>query len=280
MTTLKQALEQATELLQGHSPSAALDAEILLCHCMEKPRSHLRAWPEKHLKPAEATSFSQLLQQRLAGQPIAYLTGKREFWSMPLQVNPHTLIPRPETELLVELILQRGDASKALRIADLGTGSGAIALALASERPNWHLTATDISEAALQRAQTNAEQNDIRNIEFRLGRWFEAIAGLSFDIIASNPPYIAEDDPHLTQGDVRFEPRSALTAGRDGLDDIRQLIAQAHGFLIPGGWLVLEHGYNQKRSVEALFNSEGYKELIQLDDYSGQPRLCAAQAPS
>ena len=269
-----------------HSDSPRLDAEILLAHCLKKPRSHLLAWPDKVLQSAQLKQFRQLLQRRIDGQPISYLIGTREFWSIDLSVTPEVLIPRPETELLVETALAKLPSSS-LQVADLGTGSGAIAIALAKERPNWQIIATDQSEAALSIATQNAAQQGLSNIEFRHGNWCGALPETGFDLIISNPPYIAESDPHLSQGDVRFEPPQALASGADGLDDIRQIISQALTFLKPNAWLMLEHGYNQSSAVSRLFNEaqlehdkeihQHYTHIRSLTDLSGHTRATIAQ---
>ncbi len=226
--SIRQLLEQATRLL--HSDSARLDAELLLACVLDKPRSHLHAWPERVPSPAARLRFAALLQRRAAGEPVAYLTGVREFWSLPLTVTADTLIPRPETETLVALALEKIPAGSSARIADLGTGSGAIALALARERPRCQVIATDASSTAVAVANRNARQLGIANVEFLTGNWCEPLPATPFDLIVSNPPYIPQDDPHLGQGDVRFEPRQALAAGPEGMDDLRAIAscARAH----------------------------------------------------
>ena len=264
---------QSARQLAIHSDSPQLDADVLLCHVLQKDRSHLRAWPEKVLDETQLSAFEILFQQRLAGKPIAYLTGRREFWSLDLKVNEHTLIPRPETELLVETVLERYSAGSNIQLADLGTGSGAIALAIASERPQWNITASDIDAHSLELAQYNAQQHQLKNIHFVQSNWFQALQGQTFDIIVSNPPYIPEADPHLEQGDIRFEPRRALSSGQDGLDDIRLLAAQAPLHLKPGGLLLVEHGYDQQPQVQHIFNKNHYINIRQAQDILNQPRL-------
>ena len=219
------------------------DAALLLAHVLQRPRAWLHAHGDEVPDAAALQRFGQLLERRLAGEPVAYLTGRRGFWRFDLQVSPDTLVPRPETELLVELALERLPREGAPMVADLGTGSGAIALALAHERPGALVVATDASAAALAVARANAGELGLGNLEFREGEWFAPLAGERFDLVASNPPYIAEGDPHLGEGDLRFEPAAALSSGRDGLDDIRRIVAGASAHLAPGGWLLLEHGH-------------------------------------
>lgn len=279
MPTVSQALEQAGARLAASSDTPRLDAEILLCHVLGKTRAYLYTWPDKALAESESTAFSALVERRLAGEPVAHLTGRREFWSLSLQVSPDTLIPRPETELLVEQALQRIPDDAAWTIADLGTGSGAIALALASERPACRVIAVERSGAAIQVAQSNAETLGIDNIEFRQGSWFEPLAGEKLSLIVSNPPYIASEDPHLRQGDVRFEPMTALASGHDGLDDIRYIIRAAASHLQPGGWLLLEHGYDQAGVVTALLRDAGYVEVTDYADLQGHGRVAEGRWP-
>lgn len=271
-------LQNANTQLTGISDSPQLDAEILLAHALHKSRTFLYTWPQHAVDESSQQQFEQLLSRRLAGQPVAYIIGRREFWSLELQVTADTLIPRPETELLVEQALTLLPATT-IDIVDLGTGSGAIALALASERPLWHITATDKSTAALTVARNNAQKLRLTNIEFVIGEWFEPLAGQHFHAIISNPPYIAEHDVHLSEGDVRFEPASALISGNEGLADI-QLIAQHAGrYLLAGGFLMLEHGYNQQQQVYDIFQYNGLVNITQLPDLSGNPRLTLGYKP-
>ena len=284
--TIQSELQAAIARIDSDSPR--LDAEVLLAHSLNKPRSHLLAWPDKVIQPSALQQFKQLIQKRIDGQPVSYLTGTREFWSMNLTVTPDVLIPRPETELLVETALARlSDVDS--QAADLGTGSGAIAIALAKERPNWQITATDQSQAALRIAAANAAQQNLGNIEFRHSDWLESLADKRFDLIISNPPYIAATDPHLDQGDVRFEPDQALASGVDGLDDIKKIIAQSPAHLKPNAWLMLEHGYNQSSAVQKLLegtpqhnmeNCQQYTCIESLADLSGQSRVTVAQLSS
>jgi len=270
---VRQLLLSAAEQLAQLSDSPQLDAEVLLAHSLNKNRTWLVTWPDKDLNSDQLDAFDALLLRRKNGEPIAHITGTREFWSLPLNVTPETLIPRPDTELLVEQVLLAFPADKPVTLVDLGTGSGAIALAIASERPEWRIIATDQSIGALEVAKKNAEQLNIRNVEFRQGSWFEPLNNVIADIIVSNPPYIPRQDPHLSSGDVRFEPMSALASGEDGLDDIRLLISQSRKHLKTGGMLFIEHGYDQKQGVFHLFKDNGLKEILQHHDLANNPRI-------
>ncbi len=250
-----------------------IDAELLLLHVLGKPRSWLFGHDTDALDMGDVAAFEALVVRREAGEPVAYLTGRRGFWTLELAVTPATLIPRPETELLVERALERLPRDAAARIADLGTGSGVIALALAKERPRARVIATDASEAALTVARANAAENGIDNTEFRHGSWFAPLAGERFDLIASNPPYIEADDPHLGEGDLRFEPMSALASGGDGLDDLRVIVGEAPSHLVDGGWLLVEHGWNQGAAVRALFADAGFIDIETARDLEGRERV-------
>lgn len=249
------------------------DAEILLAHALEKNRSWLFAHATDPVTDDAHVSFRTLLQRRTEGEPVAYLTGRQGFWTLDLEVGPATLIPRPETELLVELALARIPVDEAMRVADLGTGSGAIALSIAKERPAAQVIATDASAAALEVARRNAVSNGIANIEFRSGDWFEPLQGERFDIIVSNPPYIADGDPHLDKGDLRFEPTMALSCGPDGLDAIRKIVGSASAHLDTGGWLLLEHGWDQGEAVRGLLNVAGCIDVETARDLEGRDRV-------
>jgi len=276
---VRQLLKSATEQLLNLSDSPRLDAEVLLAHCLKKNRTWLVTWSDKVLTKSDINQFSELLQRRISGEPIAHITGTREFWSLPLAVTTDTLIPRPDTELIIEKILDTYPAGNNISLADLGTGSGAIALALASERPDWKITATDQSASALEIAKQNAHKLNLDNISFKLGDWFEPLKDNSFDIIVSNPPYIPMADPHLTQGDARFEPISALASGDDGLDDIRLITAQAGTHLKNRGKLFIEHGYDQKSEILDIFTKNGFIEIQQAHDLANNPRLTSATKP-
>lgn len=272
MHSIKSVLAKAAATLTSISDSALLDAEVLLCLALDKPRSYLRAWPDKPLQPAQLTAFTALLEQRQQGTPIAYITGNREFWSREFQVGPEVLIPRPDTELLIELSLKLIPLDQPCNIIDLGTGSGIIAITLAAERPQAHISATDFSQAALDIARRNADKHRISNIEFYRSDWFKGIPQHAFNLIISNPPYIAEDDPHLHQGDLRFEPQTALSAPEQGLADISIIATAARNYLAPNGHLLIEHGYNQQQPVQALFQALHYDQVKTYTDLSGQPR--------
>ena len=272
--TIEQFIKQAQFALAA-SPSPRLDTEVLVMHVTGLTRAQLITRAEQVLSADQEQNLNSLLARRAQGEPIAYLTGQREFWSMALRVTPDVLIPRPETELLVEQALARIPQDTEWTIADLGTGSGAIALAIAKERPRCHVVATDTSERALAVARANAMRLGIRNIEFRQGEWFAPLGGRQFDIIVSNPPYVAANDPHLGEGDVRFEPRAALVSGRDGLDAIRTIATSAGAHLKPGGWLLLEHGYDQSGVIAQLLKSAGYGQTALYRDLAGQPRISA-----
>ncbi|KAF1054941.1 MAG: Release factor glutamine methyltransferase [Stenotrophomonas maltophilia] len=254
------------------SPSARLDSELLLAAAMGKNRSFLRTWPERVVSREAHDRFDHWLQRRRDGEPVAYILGRQGFWSLDLEVAPHTLIPRPDTELLVEAALEQLPASPA-RVLDLGTGTGAIALALACERLSWRVLGVDRIPEAVALAERNRERLRLGNAEFRQSHWFSALAGERFDLIVGNPPYIPDSDPHLREGDVRFEPKSALVAGADGLDDLRQIIEQAPDYLAAGGWLLLEHGYDQAEAVRALLSARGFEQAYSRRDLGGHERI-------
>ncbi|RUR15769.1 peptide chain release factor N(5)-glutamine methyltransferase [Legionella septentrionalis] len=272
MISLKESLQQAAAALAHTSASAYLDAEILLAHTLQVSRTYLYAHSEKPINQAEREAYLQLVALRQEGLPIAYITGQREFWSLPLQVNSTTLIPRPETERLVELTLSLL-ADKPQTILELGTGSGAIALALAAERPHWRILACDVCEQATHTARENAKQLNLSNVTILCSNWFASLPKRQFDAVISNPPYIAEHDPHLSQGDVRFEPRLALISGADGLEALHHIIAESKHYLRPGGLLLLEHGWQQKHAVLSKLNQCGYQHTQCWPDIQGHDRI-------
>ncbi|ELY4565788.1 peptide chain release factor N(5)-glutamine methyltransferase [Cronobacter sakazakii] len=264
---LKQAIDRLTA-----SESPRRDAEILLAFVTGRTRTFILAFGETALTDDELTRLDALLARRAAGEPVAYLIGQREFWSLPLEVSPATLIPRPDTECLVEQALARLPATPC-RILDLGTGTGAIALALASERPDCHVTALDVIPEAVALAKRNAQRLGIDNVTILQSHWFSALTDARFSLIVSNPPYIDGDDPHLSHGDVRFEPKSALVADNAGLADLETLVTEARRFLEDNGWLMLEHGWQQGEAVRELFTRAGYQGVETCRDYGGNERL-------
>ena len=274
--TIIASLLRAAEL--PDSPTARLDAELLLAAALGKSRSYLHTWPEKIVSSEAAQLFASYLQRRRSGEPVAYILGQQGFWKLDLEVAPHTLIPRPDTELLVEAALELLPAVPA-QVLDLGTGSGAIALALASERPAWQVTAVDRVLEAVALAERNRQRLDLGNVRVLNSHWFSALAGQRFQLIISNPPYIAATDPHLVAGDVRFEPASALVAGADGLDDLRLIVAQAPAHLEAGGWLMLEHGYDQAEAVRDLLSGKGFEQVHSRTDLGGHQRISLGRLP-
>ncbi|WP_460831992.1 peptide chain release factor N(5)-glutamine methyltransferase [Lysobacter humi (ex Lee et al. 2017)] len=254
------------------------EAELLLGHVLSRPAAWLFAFGDAAVDASVAADFLCMVDRRADGEPVAYLTGHRGFWTLDLVVGPATLIPRPETERLVELALERLPACPRA-VADLGTGSGAIALAIAAERPQARVVATDASADALEVARRNAAAHGLSQVEFREGDWLAPLAGERFDLIASNPPYIAEGDPHLVQGDLRHEPMSALASGADGLDAIRRIVADAPGHLEPGGWLLLEHGWEQGAAVRALLEAAGFIDVGTHPDLERRDRVSLGRRP-
>jgi len=270
MATVKDNLLRAVELTESDSPR--LDLEVLLCHLLGKSRAWLYTWPEHPLDNTQQAQFDALLKRRIAGEPVAHLTGSREFWSLPLKVNRSTLIPRPDTEVLVETVLARCPQEEAA-VLDLGTGTGAIALALASEKSRWQITAVDTMPAAVALAEENRSRLGFTNVRVLRSDWFSALDAQRFDVIVSNPPYIDTQDPHLRQGDVRFEPLSALVAEEQGLADIRRIAADGRDFLNDNGLLAVEHGWEQGRPVRRLFSELGYTDVETRLDYAGRERI-------
>ncbi|MEH6639316.1 MAG: peptide chain release factor N(5)-glutamine methyltransferase [Porticoccaceae bacterium] len=281
MPTIADLLKRA-QMLEPVSDTPRLDAEVLLCYVLDKPRSYLYAWPEYVLEQQAFAQFKDLFARRVAGEPIAHLSGQKEFWSLSLDVNASTLIPRPETELLVETALNLFDKSNLdsdAQVLDLGTGTGAIALALASERPNWNVLAVDSSADAVKLAESNRTRLDFDNVQIDQSDWFENVnADRRFDLIVSNPPYIAPDDRHLSEGDVRFEPRSALVANDAGFADIETIILNAGEFLVRGGWLLLEHGSEQGEGVRELLKAH-LDDVTTWRDVAGLERVSGGRVP-
>lgn len=274
MIDIKRALTLATSQLEPYVDTARIDAEVLLAHTLSRTRTYLYAHPEAMLTQQQLLLFQKNVARRSLGTPVAHITGTREFWSLPLSVTDETLIPRPETELLVELMLSKLASRSNARILDLGTGSGAIALALAKERSDWHITACDCSEGALKTAEENARKLNLHNIRFYHSDWFEQITEpQTFHAIASNPPYIAANDPHLHKGDLRFEPQNALVSGLDGLSALRHIIKHGIARLEPDGLLLIEHGYDQKEAVTSMLDYYGYLQVQCWKDFQGHDRV-------
>ena len=268
-------LSAASTQLTQHSSSARLDAELLLCHCLQKPRTFLYTWPEHTLDAAQLEHFNELIERRKNGEPIAYLTGEREFWSQSFEVTPDTLIPRSDTETLVEQSLAKlGDTEGPF--LDLGTGSGIIAICVALERPDVGVTATDISDAALEVARTNATKLNAK-VNFIHSNWFESLNKKSFAVIASNPPYIAEGDPHLQLSGLPFEPISALQSCDNGFADITAIITDAPAYIKSGGWLLLEHGHSQAAGTRNIMLEQGFITIDTIQDLSGNDRVTLGQ---
>ena len=274
MPTLRQLL---SELTPPGQVEARHEAEILLCHALQRERAWLYTHADELADAAIEARFRQLMEARQSGQPVAYLLGHRGFWTLDLKVSRDVLIPRPETELLVELALERIAVDRPVQVADLGTGSGAIALAIASERPLARVLATDASTAALDVARENARRLEIDNVEFAAGDWCEALGAQRFDVIVSNPPYIAAGDTHLQQGDLRFEPAGALASGSEGLDAIRTILRAAPDHLLANGWLLMEHGYDQGERVRGLLAQQGFRSVQTRPDISGNDRVSGGQ---
>ena len=273
--TIASCIRMANQLAKV-SDSPRLDVEILLAHVLQKDRTFLFAWPETALTVEQEDNFIALFDRRLRGEPVAHIIGQREFWSLPLFVNNTTLIPRPDTELVVETVLNlfASDMHNQPRhVLDLGTGTGAIVLALAHEKKYWHCVGVDNQPEAVLLAQKNCQHLHIQNVEIKQSDWFSAIEETDFDVIVSNPPYIAADDPHLQQGDVRFEPMGALVADNQGLRDIENIVQQARHYMRPNGWLLIEHGYQQGQTVRQLFEQSGYVAITTLRDLNDNERV-------
>lgn len=267
---IKNLLKTYSEKLKNISDTAKLDCELLLGNILNKPRSFLFSHSENELTNFEIKNFNKVLARRLKGEPIAYILGSKEFWSLNFKVNKNVLIPRPETELLVEIILKNFSKNNNIRLADLGTGSGAIALALAKEKPSWNIVATDISENALAVAKENAENLKINNVSFICSDWCSKLTG-SFDIIVSNPPYVSMKDLNN-----KFEPKAALISNNNGLEDIEKIINQSKNFLLDYGFIIFEHGFNQAEQICEFLNEEGFKEIKSYTDLAGHKRVTSA----
>ena len=275
-TTVRQAIEFGMTQLEGHSESAKQDVEVLLCEVLNCTRTRLFTADKDVLSATEITTFSDFISQRQTGKPVSYIIGHQDFWSLSLEVNDSTLIPRPETEILVEQVLTL-ECSGEVKFLDLGTGTGAIALAIAKERPNWQITGCDRIPDAIKLAQKNQHKNKLDNARFVVSNWFEGFENEHFDIIASNPPYVESDSEYLKMGDLRFEPLSALTSGEDGLQDIRLIISQSLNYLKPDGWLLFEHGFEQGEAVRHLLQQSNFKSIRTIKDYAGLNRITLGQ---
>ena len=271
--TCTQDAARLTAVLALDASTARIEVQCLLQAILQVNRAHLLTHPEQQLNIEQRTRYAALFERRLSGEPIAYLLGEREFFGLTFKVTSDTLIPRPETELLVELALQRIPSNEPCCMLDMGTGSGAIALAIAHARPVANILACDAFPAVLEVARENAQRLGIANAVFVQSDWFSALDTQCFDFIVSNPPYVAAGDPHLQQGDVRFEPVSALASGKDGLRDIRHIVAHAQTHMQPSGWLLIEHGYNQSSQVCELLWRAGFGEVFSAPDLAGIERV-------
>ena len=276
--TLEQAIAAGADLLALSSESAKLDAQVLLLHILQKPRSYLFTWPEHALSDEQQSQFNVFIQRRLKGEPVAHITGQREFWSLSLEVNATTLIPRPDTETLVEQALEVTVPATA-KVLDLGTGTGAIALALGSEMPNWQITAVDRVSDAVALATRNQQRLAINNVHVKQSNWFSELHGEKFNLIVTNPPYIESSDIHLNQGDVRFEPLSALVADDCGMSDIKQIITQSRDYLSSNGYLLIEHGFEQGEAVRHFFEIMAFVNIKTVKDLGNNDRVTLALWP-
>ncbi|HAT8179993.1 TPA: peptide chain release factor N(5)-glutamine methyltransferase [Legionella pneumophila] len=279
MIDIRSLLEQALQQLKVKNQETKLEAELLLCHVLNKNRAYLFAHPDALVSRVQMKTYLQMIKRRAEGLPIAYITEQREFWSLSLKVTPNVLIPRHETERLVELALELIPDKENISVLDLGTGSGAIALALAKERPQWRIDACDFSKEALELANYNAKMLGLNNINFYHSNWFNNLPQKQYHAIVSNPPYIAENDPHLKQGDVRFEPASALVSSQDGLADLQYIIKHSYEYLLPDGLLLVEHGFEQKNKISTILKQLGYKNIHCWQDLQGHDRVSRGQRP-
>ena len=276
--TVENAIATGANLLASSSDSAKLDAQVLLLNILQKPRSYLFTWPEKQLTDQQYQAFQHACERRLQGEPVSHITGCREFWSLQLEVNPTTLIPRPDTETLVELALEC-EVPKNAKVLDLGTGTGAIALALGSEMPTRDITAVDRIDDAVALAKRNQQRLAINNVTVEQSNWFSALKNKKFDLIVTNPPYIEHDDVHLYQGDVRFEPLSALVADDAGMADIKQIITQSRDYLHASGYLLIEHGFEQSAAVRHIFNQMAFINVSTVKDLGNNDLVTFGQLP-
>lgn len=275
--SIEQLIQQASVKLDAVSDTAKLDAELLLAIALNKDRTYLITWNDRTVNAGDEAAFQTLLNRRINGEPIAYILGQQEFWDLTLYTAPHTLIPRADTETLIEWVIELApDLPTEARVIDLGTGTGAIALSLAKEHPQWLLEAVDVIPQAVDLAQKNAIANDLQRVKCYQSSWFDQVDG-RFDLIVSNPPYIDPEDEHLNQGDVRFEPKSALVADNQGLADLTIIADQSRQYLVPGGWLLMEHGYDQLDRVQALLTAMGYRNVTTRFDLGGNPRITGGQ---
>lgn len=282
LLSIEQIIKQSTQRLEHSSDSAKLDVELLLAHSLNKDRTYLFTWHDKIVAEENVTVFNALLARRLSGEPIAYILGQQEFWDLKLHTAQHTLIPRADTETLIEWVLELADQlPESAHVIDLGTGTGAIALALANEFPHWQVQGVDLVPEAVALAKSNAILNNLERVQFFQSRWFDQV-GIggnhdSFDLIVSNPPYIDPLDEHLSQGDVRFEPKSALVADNKGLADLELIAQQSREYLVKGGWLLMEHGYDQQQAVQDILIDLGYQQVATRIDLGGNPRITGGQ---
>lgn len=282
LLSIEQIIKQSTQRLEHSSDSAKLDVELLLARSLNKDRTYLFTWHDKIVAEENMTVFNALLARRLSGEPIAYILGQQEFWDLKLHTAQHTLIPRADTETLIEWVLELADQlPESAHVIDLGTGTGAIALALANEFPHWQVQGVDLVPEAVALAKSNAILNNLERVQFFQSRWFDQV-GIggnhdSFDLIVSNPPYIDPLDEHLSQGDVRFEPKSALVADNKGLADLELIAQQSREYLVKGGWLLMEHGYDQQQAVQDILIDLGYQQVATRIDLGGNPRITGGQ---